>query len=230
MVAAGMNAKDYYNRAQHTPMTELQSRLDDYTRAINLDPTFWNAYQQRGVMLVRAERYDEAVSDFTTLIEQQPRVTGLIYRYRAVCYIRLRDYPCALADLEQSLALSPDASHSYYNIGLVHDYLENYGEALDAYDRAYQLNPYDMAALNNRAYIHAKLGNYTQALADVRRVLQDYPRRANYLDTRAYIYFRMGDYPAAIRDYDLVLQIDPFHQLAREYRELALRWLYDAQP
>jgi tetratricopeptide (TPR) repeat protein len=223
-----MNAKDYYNRANQTPMSQLHRKLADYAQAINLEPTFWDAHQQRGVALLRAERYAEAVCDFTTLVEQQQKVTGLIFRYRAMCHIRLRAYAEALADLEQALARSPEIADSYYNMGLIYDYQEKYEAALTAYDRAHELHPTDMAALNNRAYVHARLGNYLQALEDIHNVLQRYPRRPNYLDTRAYIYFRMGCYEAAIHDYDTVLQLDPFHQLAREYRELALRWVYDA--
>ncbi len=46
--------------------------LADYTKAIQLDPQYANAYNNRGLAHYHSKAYDKAIADFTRAIQLKP--------------------------------------------------------------------------------------------------------------------------------------------------------------
>jgi tetratricopeptide (TPR) repeat protein len=66
------------------------------------DPEHAHAYFLRGKHHLRAGRYEAAAADFTTHLETGTR-PGYVSKRRALARFHLRDYPGALADLEEAV-------------------------------------------------------------------------------------------------------------------------------
>jgi tetratricopeptide (TPR) repeat protein len=80
--------------------------LQDYTKAIELNPKFADAYYNRGLLRFNNRRDDGAIRDFTKAIELKPRLTPA-YSKRALARKNKGDYLGAIADLEQAIQLQP---------------------------------------------------------------------------------------------------------------------------
>jgi len=78
-----------------------------FTRAIDLDPLYIDAYYQRGVLYWREiQNYHHAIRDLTRVMELEPERTPVLF-IRAMAYQQRGDFDQAISDLEQFLAASP---------------------------------------------------------------------------------------------------------------------------
>ena len=73
------------------------SALPSYDEALRLDPSFWKAYLNRGYCVLQLERFEEALTDLSRVVEHAAdrgwRLMAL--DYRAQCYRMLgRDEDC----------------------------------------------------------------------------------------------------------------------------------------
>jgi tetratricopeptide (TPR) repeat protein len=103
----------YYHRALlHSYLEHFEEALNDYTKCIDMDSEFVNAYMDRGDVYSSLERYEEAIQDYTTVINLKPSAEA--YFERSHCYEALGFIQSAYDDSMQALKLSE------YNI----DYLE----------------------------------------------------------------------------------------------------------
>jgi len=112
------------------------SRRDEIATRIN-----------RGVLLNRSGRIDEALADFDYALEQDPELAEA-YLNRGNSYYLQRRFDEALADYEASLRYGlGKADIAWYNIGLAHEAKKDPVKAKEAYRTALQINPHFGPAL-----------------------------------------------------------------------------------
>lgn len=95
-----LNVKDY------------QATVADASRAIGIDSRLAKAYNLRGVARREMGDPDKALEDLTRAVTLAPRPEN--YFERAATYQLLGEHWLALADLDNLIALAPDAAPSYF--------------------------------------------------------------------------------------------------------------------
>ena len=90
--------------------------ITDFTRALEIQPDYPWAIQQRALLYRAARRYEEAISDLTRFIEITPGDPWAI-GYRGETYRMMGRYDEALDDFAYALKLDPSRSNirSKYN-------------------------------------------------------------------------------------------------------------------
>jgi tetratricopeptide (TPR) repeat protein len=83
--------------------------VDRFTRAIQVDPQFTDAYLQRGVLYWREiQNYHHAIRDLTRVLELDPERSEALFT-RALAYQSRGDFDQAIADYENFLAVAGDS-------------------------------------------------------------------------------------------------------------------------
>lgn len=98
-----------------------------------------SAYYNRGYARFKLKEYTTAISDFSTVLENNGTTESFFYRGN--CYYSLKDYKNAYADYTKALALEPDNYDIYYNRGYASFRLMNYKGAINDWKKAVELNP-----------------------------------------------------------------------------------------
>jgi rhomboid protease GluP len=131
------------------------------------------AYQQRGEdHLVRGE-WEEAIQEFSVVLEREPE-SWLVYLYRSEAYLRKGEHHAALQDLDRVIASRPAATYltvAYTNRGRVHMLLGDQYRALIDLNVAVNLGPSDAHAHFVRGMIQIELGHWEFGVADLERAL-----------------------------------------------------------
>jgi eukaryotic-like serine/threonine-protein kinase len=97
----------YFNRAQvHTAAGRWQKALEDYGRALKIDPSFAAAVLNRGLLHARLEHYPEAAADLRRALRDGADPAAVHYNL-AVLHHAQNDRPAALAALEDALRYDP---------------------------------------------------------------------------------------------------------------------------
>jgi tetratricopeptide (TPR) repeat protein len=109
---------DFFCKANvKTDLQDNEGAIADYTRAIELDPTYAKAYNNRGVAKKRLQDYRGAIVDYTKAIELDSKLSEA-YNNRGIAKQRLKDFMGAIIDYTKTIELDPKNAYAYNNRGL----------------------------------------------------------------------------------------------------------------
>jgi len=201
----------------HVNMRNFEQAIYDYTKAIELDRHYAEAYNNRSAALLMMENYAKAVVDCNWTLELAPHFVAA-YINLGIAHTGLRDYPPALEDYRKALELDPENLYAYYNRGNTYLWMENFELAVMDYDKTLELDPEFVAAYVNRGVAYTEMKAYSNALADFSRAIELNPNYVYALYNRANLYREMRQHKKAIQDYTRVIELNPQHPYAYENR------------
>ena len=95
-----------------------EEAIEDFNRAIELDPEYSGAYYNRGNARKNMGEYEEAIEDFNRAIEHNAANIHA-YQNRAELYIELGEYDDALDDAQTALELSDSTDEEVQSLMLL---------------------------------------------------------------------------------------------------------------
>ena len=140
----------------------------DINKFIERYPTYVAGYYFAGSNYFLEGKYENAISSFSDGIEIDETYSSN-YLQRARAYIQLNQRGKAVADLEKTLALEPEASE---NRAFALHFLGRNSEALDCIDQLIEENPYDAGNYYNLACLNSLIGKTTEAVAALKTSLE----------------------------------------------------------
>ncbi|GCA85499.1 TPR repeat-containing protein YrrB [Microcystis aeruginosa NIES-2522] len=184
----------YYNRGiLYYNQQKYKLALDDYNKAIELNPNLAQAYNNRGNLYYNQQKYELALADFNKAIELNRNFAEAYYN-RGGIYYNLQKYDLALSDYSKAIDINPNLAEAYYNRGGLYSYQQKYELALADFNKAIEINPNFAEAYANRGLLYAELKQTEKAKIDLQQ---------------AAILFRQQNNMAAYEKVMLVLQILP---------------------
>ncbi|MHB8970446.1 MAG: tetratricopeptide repeat protein [Pirellulaceae bacterium] len=197
-----------------SPLQESDvQQLADCDRAIELDPANPDTWQTRAMYHLRHGDMPKAVSDFNSLIEQDP--DNLLVRLAvAEALIGMELYDEALKHINLVIEKKPSAL-AYTLRARLWTQQEKLDEAVKDLDEAAKLEPTDLSLLLMRARLYHAEGRNALAQQDVERVLQVRPGVVPAIELRSSILAAMGKFPEAINDISELLKKEPDNVLLK---------------
>jgi predicted O-linked N-acetylglucosamine transferase (SPINDLY family) len=169
---------------QHYQAGNIPQAEQLYRQILRADPSFAEAHTNLGHVLVRQERYVEAIAEYQQALRLKPDQFEAHY----ILAIALRDQGQlneAAAHFQQAVRLRPDFAGAYSELGGVLRTLGRLDEAVDCCRQAIRLNPQSVEAHNNLGAAYLSQGRADLALAcsqeAVRLQPDSAPARSNWL-------------------------------------------------
>lgn len=147
---------------------DLNKSIQSFTKAIELDPEFAYAYDNRGNALDYNGEPEKAILDYNTAIELDPdsSLQYLYYYDRGLTYMRLGQNEQALNDFNTSIQLNPEFFKAYGNRGNAYWRLKQFENAINDYNKIIETFPNDYRAFSNRGGVYFDTGQYQLAIED----------------------------------------------------------------
>ena len=102
---AQQNADEAFELGRyHMQVGDLDKAVYYFTRAIQINPSFSQAYNNRGVVYQAKGYYDQAISDYSKAIELDPSYAQA-YNNRAISYYFRKNYDKAWEDIRKTKEL-----------------------------------------------------------------------------------------------------------------------------
>ena len=159
---------------------DLDLQIDRYTSAIEINPEYASAYNNRGITYRKKDDYDNAIKDFTKAIEINPNHAEA-YNNRGNAYRKKDDYDNAIKDFTKAIEKKKDYAYAYNNRGLAYFDNGEYTKAIKDYDKAIEIKPDYAKAYNNRGKANKGLaekleaeGKTDEALALYKAAVKDF--------------------------------------------------------
>ncbi len=150
---------------------DWQGAIADYTLAIQQNPNFAAAYNNRGIAYRQLGQHQQAIADYTQAILLTPNNAEL-FNNRAIAHLSLGQRQMAISDFTTAISLNPNYARAHYGRGTVRRQVNDHQGAMADFDRAIQIDPTYADAYYGR-------GLYRQALGDRPAALQDFQRAAD---------------------------------------------------
>ena len=173
------DGKTYYIQKGKTPPfspdnTEnyekaVRSAIEDFSKAIELHPYFYQAYRSRGSAKHRLQEYDSAIEDLDKAIAID-YFYSYAYMNRGIIKLLFRDdkamYDEAMSDLSKAIELNPDFAPYYYERGLAYLEAGNPIQAIEDFNRTIRVNPYFALAYYSRGNAYMEIGKIHKTIMD----------------------------------------------------------------
>jgi len=232
---------DYYNRglaefqqamleprsldADHSPTPQemeayrqyrryLDAAKSDFSKAIELKPSYGDSYLQRGLveweMRNVTGRADSARADIHKALEINPK-SGAAWKSLAETE---SDRSKAVQDYTKAIGIDPGDSWAYYGRARFEGYTWHYHEALRDFEHAIQLDPKEIKFYNARTEIEVMLAGTDQtdwnaSISDLTQEINLDPKNPLYYVDRAFARERTGDLKGALQDHNQELLLSP---------------------
>jgi tetratricopeptide (TPR) repeat protein len=213
-------AEDFFISAQAKQAKgDLDRAISDYSSAIELDPTYTDAYNNRGNAKNERGDPDGAISDFNQALKLNPKY-AYAYNNRALAKQAKGDLDGAIADFSDAIEVDPKYANAYANRGVAKQAKGDLDGAIADFNRAVELDPKLSKPYSNRGFAKQAKDDLDGAIADFNHVIEVDPKNALAYFDRGNAKGAKGDLDGAIADYNRTLELDPKNVYAYNNRGL----------
>lgn len=206
------NPHDTRGLAGVTESMAAENRMGDAIKetqeAVDREPQRRDLKMVLAKYFVRAERYDEAIAIYQTLVKQDPRSPDLLFQL-AETERRKGDLNAAVDTFRRCSQAAPADTTCLMQLGMIFEGTGKQDQAKPIWEQILKIQPDHPVALNNLAYIKAQEGvDLDQALTMSQRARQKMPNAPEVSDTLGWIYIKKNLSEDAVRVFkDLTAQV-----------------------
>lgn len=194
VVEKQLTDKEFFQKGSSLfQQSNFTDAIIQFDKAINLNPSYTEAYGDRGASKANLGQYEGAISDYQKA-EELGLKTSILYSNWGYAYYQLKQPDKALTYLEKAIEIDPNNGSAYRWRGdIKYDKNDNKGAEQD-YTTAISSNP-NASNYFARGLAFYYLKDFKKAIADMDKAIQLNPNAAQY-------YFDRGDAKDMINDFD----------------------------
>jgi len=144
--------------------------IDDFSKAIGIEPKLPYAFINRGVSWAALGAYDRAIGDFAQALRVDPK-SALAYNNRGGAHRDRGEFDRAMADFNKAIDIDPKLADARFNRGTVYMQKEVYSRAITDYSAVIKQYPNDILALAARGRAWSSTGDLGRAKSDFEAVI-----------------------------------------------------------
>ena len=213
---SSLTAEDYFYKAYNS--SDYNYQIKCYSTAIEIKPTYANAFMERGVLYYNLKNYHAAISDFGRAMRLDRDLVPECFYLQGIAELNAQNLGGALGSFAAALELNPNNNRNYenssihYSMGCIYQQLLVHSNAIESFDNAIKLEPEFAKAYLSRGNSFISKELYGSAVRDFSTAIS---LNLNYLDnvwaylSRGYAYNLLKNYRSAFSDYNSVIRLDP---------------------
>ena len=197
----GLEAQHNANEAK-TPEDKKQyhkKAIKHYTEAIELDPKWVKAYNNRAVSYRRIRDFDAALKDCNEAMKLDPEFV-FPYIVRGLIYDDKGDFNTAIEKYNEAIALEPDYAISYNNRGITYCKKGDFDVGIKNFDKAIELMSDFAQAYNNRGNAYYEKRDFDNAIENYDKTIELNPEYANAYSNRGLAWLHLSEWEKAKAD------------------------------
>jgi len=163
------DAETYYNLGfSKVKSNDYRGAIEDFTKAIRINPNYTDAYNNRGIAKDKLGDYRGAMQDYSIAVEVNPNFTLAFYNLGS-SKVKLKDYKGAIDTFTKAVLINPIYAEAYNNRGIAKYNLQDYRGSIQDYTKALELKLNYVDAYFNRGISKYSLSDKAGACSDWRK-------------------------------------------------------------
>jgi tetratricopeptide (TPR) repeat protein len=206
---------------------QLDLAIQDYNKAIEIDPKLPDPYNGRGNAYTEKGQFDLAIHDYSKAIELDPKL-AVAYFNRGLAYAVKGRLDLAVQDFNKAIEFNPKGVDAYNNRGNAYQAQGQLDLAMQDYNKAMELDPKDAQAYLGRGAAYYLKGQFDLAMHDYSKAIELDPQLAQAYAFRGNAYTKKGQFDLALQDFSKAIELNP--QSAEPYYDRGLVYKAKGQP
>ena len=194
---------------QHSSLGNLAASIANCSKAVELKPDYAEAYNNRGSAYNAQNKWEEAIGDFTKVIELRPDLAAIAHYNIGVVNRAQNMLEAAITEYTTAIALDARLVPAYNNRCAAYVSQIKPDEAIADCNKAIELQPDNAIAYNLRGNAHFLQRKLDSAIIDFNRAIELEPTFAAAYSNRGNAYLSQDRAEEAIADYDKAIALDP---------------------
>ncbi|KXK37695.1 MAG: tetratricopeptide repeat protein [Saprospiraceae bacterium] len=214
------NAKAWYFKAGCAmQMRNLNEAIDDYSKAITINPTLKEAYLYKGnAQLIKGD-YQQAIQTLTVLINMDAG-NKQAYNQRGSAYMKIEKYAEAIEDFNQAIIRGLHNYTVFFNRAICKQNDGDWHGALDDFNAAADIKPSEVAPSIEKTRLYAQNNQWPEVIAEASLAIKKAASKPELYYYRGFAKLMMEDLNGAAADFDICLGLDPKYEAARKNKAL----------
>ena len=198
-----------------------QQAVDLIRKAIAINPSFAEAYNNKGNALRELKQLEPAIASFD-------QATAINPSYAEACFnkgnalLELLQLEPAVASFDHAIAINPSFAAAYFNRGNTLLKLKQLQPAIASFDQAIAINPLYAEACNNRGNALLELKQFKAAIASYDHAIAINPSYAEAYSNKGSALLELKQLKPAIVSFDHAIAINPSYTESYHHRGDAL--------
>ncbi|MEJ2005547.1 MAG: tetratricopeptide repeat protein, partial [Cyclobacteriaceae bacterium] len=184
----------------------IEDAISAYTKAIDIEPGYQRAMQNRGIAYFDHGNYEGAIGDLSEIDDENNEEVNF---YLAESYFKTEAYKPALSHYNKAIAAGRKDGHVYHRRGRTYIELDQAAAALADLDLAIQAGKKDASVYMDRAQVNIYMNNERAAMADLNEAITRDGNNADAYYNRGYLKELQENFNEAIIDYKKVIELNP---------------------
>eukprot|EP00357_Protocruzia_adherens_P003327 CAMPEP_0115006940 /NCGR_PEP_ID=MMETSP0216-20121206/20826_1 /TAXON_ID=223996 /ORGANISM="Protocruzia adherens, Strain Boccale" /LENGTH=300 /DNA_ID=CAMNT_0002373673 /DNA_START=100 /DNA_END=1002 /DNA_ORIENTATION=+ len=186
----------HYNLgALHTAENNLEAAIAEYSIALDKNPAYHLAYNNRATCYIKHGNYCAALDDSTRAVECKPDYKVAHFNRAFVLY-KLGSFDDALTSYSRAVDLDPKYAKAFNNRGLCYSQLHKFQEALQDLQVALQ-NEDAAYTIHNLANVFFRKSSWRTAEKYYTKTIKRHPRDCRLYNKRGICLYYLGEYELA---------------------------------
>jgi tetratricopeptide (TPR) repeat protein len=221
-IKAGLMARDIRNLATDDSLYNLSLQLLD--KAIQIDSTFTPAYNNRALLNLYFQHFEDAVHDFTQVIRfsKDDEAIYSAMQDRATAKGYNKDYRGSMTDYKFLIKVKPKDTELYLNQGVIYQHLGRLDSAQISYRKGLALNPQHQGLLNNMGMLMIRQQNYAEAISYFKQAIELDPSEPFAYNNTGFALIKLNKADEALRYINQSIELYPQNSYAYKNRAIAL--------
>ena len=162
-------ARAYYSLGYaYKKRMQIDRAIAMYARTINLDITYFEAYNNLANIFLDIGKYDKSLEFFNLAIAINPNSDG-IYNNRGRLFLTISQYDKAIEDFTRAITINPDNARYFINRGCTYSNKGQFKNAIEDFTNAIGINPHDPETYALRGFAYSFINNTINAQVDFRK-------------------------------------------------------------
>ncbi|MBN8660713.1 MAG: tetratricopeptide repeat protein [Candidatus Obscuribacter phosphatis] len=183
----------------HRCQRQYKEAVENYTKALELDPEFHQLYLERGRAYHALQDHKNALNDFEKSIGAD-KENADAYREKAGVLLCLQMPKDALEQAKKAISLDPKVKDGYYTLGQANFGSQNYKEAIASMTKVIDADKEADQAFFWRGLAYRELRQYEEAVKDITAAIKLYQNEPKYFCARGAAQASLHNYQKAIAD------------------------------
>ncbi|KAL3878456.1 hypothetical protein ACJMK2_030805 [Sinanodonta woodiana] len=203
-------AEALYQRGISRMKMKLSKGIQDFNRALAINPKIFQAYLSRACYYGMKNLYTKAILNCNEAIKLQPQSVRA-YLYRGALKYHIKAYELAILDLTKATGIDSTCPLAYFNRAVCYQESKQYGKALTDYGIVLLLGEeLKIKVLINRGLLYFERKDYINALYDFKLAAVIDPHNHNILHTLGLCYHKLNQLKDAVEVFTKCIHSNQF--------------------
>ncbi|MDA1163230.1 MAG: tetratricopeptide repeat protein [Planctomycetota bacterium] len=189
-----------------------QLALNDYSRAVELNPNDVRYRNMRGLFLLTRSQLEPALADFAEAVRIDPKYIQA-WNNRGLVRLATGDFQTAIDDFNKACEIDPTYADGFNNRGFAWFKMDDYDRARADFDKTLELKPEYVNAWNNRGMLNMRLQKHREAIDDFSHAIRYDENNVKHYQNRMNAYRELGMESNALADGERIAWLVKLGQL-----------------